>query len=43
MKYDHITKALDIKCFEFVELQFFLTATDAQYVGSLASGSNDWG
>lgn len=23
-------EALDIKCFEFVELQFFLTATDAQ-------------
>ena len=41
MKYDSVTKALDIKCFWFAEVQFFLTAADAQYVGSLVSGFND--
>lgn len=43
MKCDCVTEALDIKSFEFVAVQFFLPATDPQYVGSLASGSNDWG
>lgn len=43
MKYDYKTDALDIKSCEFVVAQFFLPATDPQYVGSLASGSNDWG
>lgn len=39
MKYDWITETLVIKSFEFVVAQFFLPATDPQYVGSLASGS----
>lgn len=43
MKYERITKPLDSKCFEFVEVHFFLRATDTQYVGRLASESNDGG
>lgn len=43
MKYDFVTKALDMKSFEFVVTLFFLPVTDPQDVGSLASGSNDRG
>lgn len=43
MRHDRITEALDIRSFKFVVTQFFLPAPDPQYVGSLASRSNDWG
>lgn len=41
--YDCNTKALDTKCFEFIEIPLFLMAANAHYIESLASGFSTWG
>lgn len=38
--YDCNSKALDTKCFEFIEIPLFLMAANALYVENLASGFN---